>query len=38
VHTTPWLAYSSTVDVQTGDAFSGMRVPATSMYDFPELP
>jgi len=38
VHTTPWLAYSSTVDVQTGDTFSGMRVPATSMHDFPELP
>ena len=36
-HTTPWVAYSSTVDVQTGDAFSGMRVPSTSTYRFPEL-
>lgn len=24
--TTPWVAYASTVDTQTGDAFSGMRV------------
>ena len=38
VHTTPWVAYSSTVDIQTGDAYSGMRVPSTSLYDFPELP
>jgi hypothetical protein len=25
--TTPWVAYASTVDGYTGDAFSGMRVP-----------
>lgn len=25
---TPWVAYASTVDGYTGDAFSGMRVPA----------
>jgi hypothetical protein len=30
----PWVAYSSTVDTHTGDAFSGMRVPAGSYYDF----
>ena len=24
--TTPWVAYASTVDTQTGDAYSGMRV------------
>ena len=35
--TTPWVAYASTVDVQTGDAFSGMRVPTDTSYDFPEL-
>jgi hypothetical protein len=28
--TTPWVAYASTVDGYTGDAFSGTRVPATS--------
>ena len=32
-HTTPWVAYASTIDSQTGDAFSGMRVPATSKYE-----
>ena len=26
VRRTPWVAYASTVDTQTGDAFSGMRV------------
>jgi len=31
--TTPWVAYASTVDTHTGDAFSGMRVPATSFFD-----
>lgn len=31
-HTTPWVAYASTVDGYTGDAFSGMRVPASSVY------
>jgi hypothetical protein len=31
--TTPWVAYASTIDSQTGDAFSGMRVPATSKYE-----
>lgn len=36
--TTPWVAYASTVDTQTGDAFSGMRVPAGSRYDFPDEP
>jgi hypothetical protein len=28
--TTPWVAYASTVDGLTGDAFSGTRVPAMS--------
>lgn len=28
VRTTPWVAYASTVDTQTGDAFSGLRVAA----------
>lgn len=28
LRTTPWVAYASTVDTVTGDAFSGMRVPA----------
>ena len=30
----PWVAYASTVDAYTGDAFSGLRVPAGSSYDF----
>jgi hypothetical protein len=30
VRTTPWVAYASTVDGLTGDAFSGARVPAMS--------
>ncbi len=29
-HTTPWVAYASTIDIQTGDAYSGMRVPSKS--------
>jgi hypothetical protein len=29
----PWVAYTSTVDTHTGDAFSGMRVPASSYFD-----
>jgi len=33
--TTPWVAYTSTVDTQTGDAFSGVRVPPSTRYDFP---
>lgn len=28
--TTPWLAYASTIDGYTGDAFSGTRIPPTS--------
>ena len=36
-HTTPWVAYASTIDIQTGDAYSGMRVPSTTTYDFPEV-
>lgn len=28
--TTPWVAYASTVDTHTGDAYSGMRAPAAS--------
>ena len=36
--TTPWVAYSSTVDTLTGDAFSGMRVPAGIKYNFPDEP
>ena len=28
-HTTPWVAYASTIDMLTGDAYSGMRVPST---------
>jgi hypothetical protein len=28
--TSPWVAYASTVDGYTGDAFSGTRVPATA--------
>jgi len=31
-HPTPWVAYASTVDMQTGDAFSGMRVPSATRY------
>lgn len=31
---TPWVAYASSVDIGTGDAFSGMRVPATSKFVF----
>ncbi len=31
--TTPWVAYASTVDGHTGDAFSGMRVPVTTTLD-----
>lgn len=30
--TTPWVAYASTVDTHTGDAFSGTRVPAGSIF------
>ncbi len=30
----PWVAYASTGDMYTGDAFSGIRVPAGSYYDF----
>lgn len=36
--TTPWVAYTSSVDMLTGDAFSGLRIPASSRYDFPDLP
>ena len=36
-HTTPWVAYASTVDMQTGDAYSGMRVPSDTTFHFPEL-
>ena len=32
VRTTPWVAYASTVDTHTGDAFSGARVPASSKF------
>lgn len=32
LYTTPWVAYASTVDGYTGDAFSGMRVPAASIF------
>jgi hypothetical protein len=35
--TTPWVAYASTVDMQTGDAFSGMRVPSSTKYNFPDV-
>lgn len=31
--TTPWVAYASTVDGYTGDAFSGIRVPVTTTFD-----
>lgn len=31
-HTTPWVAYASTVDGYTGDAFSGIRVPPESHF------
>ena len=31
--TTPWVAYASTIDMQTGDAFSGIRVPSTAKYN-----
>ena len=31
--TTPWVAYASTVDMQTGDAFSGIRVPPSTKYN-----
>jgi hypothetical protein len=34
----PWVSYASTVDFLTGDAFSGMRVPTTTRYRFPDLP
>lgn len=33
IRTTPWVAYASTVDMQTGDAFSGIRVPSTTQYN-----
>lgn len=33
VRTTPWVAYASTVDMLTGDAFSGIRVPSTTKYN-----
>jgi len=36
-NTTPWVAYASTVDMQTGDAYSGMRVPSDTKFRFPEL-
>lgn len=29
---TPWVAYASTVDTHTGDAYSGQRVPAHSKF------
>jgi hypothetical protein len=31
--TTPWVSYASTVDIQTGDAFSGIRVPPSTTYN-----
>lgn len=31
--TTPWVAYASTVDTHTGDAYSGTRVPAGSFFE-----
>ncbi|HEX6087545.1 MAG TPA: hypothetical protein VF266_23640 [Thermoanaerobaculia bacterium] len=31
-HSTPWVAYASTVDTHTGDAYSGQRVPAHSKF------
>ncbi len=34
-HTTEWVAYASSIDMRTGDAFSGIRVPPTTRYDFP---
>jgi hypothetical protein len=36
--TTEWVAYASTIDTQTGDAFSGMRVPAATRFTFPGGP
>lgn len=33
--TTPWVAYASTVDNRSGDAYSGMRVPAAARYEIP---
>lgn len=33
--TTPWVAYTSSIDTRTGDAFSGKRVPPGTRYDFP---
>lgn len=30
--TTPWVAYASTVDTHTGDAYSGMRVPPATRF------
>ena len=35
---TPWVAYASTIDTLTGDAFSGMRVPAATRYEKAEQP
>lgn len=37
-HTTAWVAYASTIDTQTGDAYSGLRVPSDTKYNFPEVP
>ena len=31
--TTPWVAYASTVDTHTGDAYSGTRVAADSFFE-----
>lgn len=31
-HSTPRVAYASTVDTHTGDAYSGQRVPAHSTF------
>jgi hypothetical protein len=36
--TTQWVAYASTIDTQTGDAFSGMRVPSATRFTFPGGP
>lgn len=33
LRTTPWVAYASTVNTQTGDAFSGVRVPSNTKYN-----
>lgn len=36
--TTPWVAYASSVNTLTGDAFSGMRVPSATRYTRADQP